>query len=229
MNYKHNQYIFKVEKDELQFLRDFDGMYADCEDPHGQSKAIENLSYQLVLTAMERAVAILRDDRGDELSILDIGCGLGYFTAHLKEKFPEAFVCGVDISQTALTRAAQIASGCAFRQADIKEITTVDSGKPFNIIVALDCLYYFNEEEIECVLTNIYALMAEGGFLMVGYHLPEEMRFGRYIRSLDDARTLFERYGISIVYSFDVENSLDLTYSGTSVGRHLYFLARKRS
>jgi hypothetical protein len=36
-------------------------------------------------------------------------------------------------------------------------------------------------------------------------------------------------HGLDIVYSFEVHNRLDLTYSGAPVGHHLYFLARERS
>lgn len=227
MNYNHNDFIFKVEENELRLLRDFDGMYTHCEDPHGQSKLMDNLSYQLIITAVERVAGILSADSTESLSIMDIGCGLGYFTARLKQKFPAAFVRGMDISRAALERASKIASGCSFLQADIRTFDSAELGDTFDIVIALDCLYYFAEDEIDQVLTNIASLLVEGGFLVVGYHLPDKMRFGRYIRSLSDANSLFQSHGMAIVYSFDVQNSLDQTYAGSPVGRHLYFLARK--
>ena len=161
------------------------------------------------------------------MSILDIGCGLGSFTAHLKEKFPEFYVCGVDISHTAVKRASMLASACSFQQADIKIPGDIQLESQFDIVVALDCLYYFNEDEIDQVLSNLNALMADGGFVVVGYHLPQDMKFGLYIQSLSDAESLFQAHSLPIVYSFDVKNELDVTYTGATVGRHLYFLARK--
>ena len=224
---KHNEFIFKSDGKETTLIRNFEGMYRDCEDPHGQSKTIEMLSYQLVLTTVERAVDIIQYGANRNLSILDIGCGLGYFTGHLKKKFPTADVRGVDISLAALTKASRTTPACVFQQIDLKTQDPIDLGTQFDVMVALDCLYYFKEDEIDRVLTNIRTLMADGGFLMVGYHLPETMKFGLYIRSLSDAKSLFETHGMPIVYSFDVEDGLDITYNGRPVGRHLYFLAKK--
>jgi len=55
------------------------------------------------------------------------------------------------------------------------------------------------------------------------------MRFGLYLRSLADAERLLIPHALEIVYSFEVHNRLDRTYSGAPVGRHLYFLARDSS
>lgn len=225
--YRHNDFIFRVSSQDVSLIRDFEGMYAHCEDPHDQSRQMSNVSYQLVSTTLERAVNILTQEEERSVSIIDVGCGLGYFTAHLKEKFPDAYVYGIDISASAIEKAETIAPNCTFKQVDIRspDITINGSGK-FDVAIALDSLYYFKDDEIGDVLTNIRTLLARDGFIMVGYHLPEDMRFGLYLRSLDDARALFKSYGMDIVYSFDVENDLDLKSDDTPVGRHLYFLAR---
>ena len=135
---EHNQYIFKSEENGTRLVRDFDGMYSYCADPHGQSKVLDNLSYQLVSTSVERVAKILKAENRELLSIIDIGCGLGYFTAHLKEKFPESYVCGVDISHTAVKRASSLVRACSFQQADIKVPGDIQSGRLFDIVVALD-------------------------------------------------------------------------------------------
>lgn len=225
----HNDFIFRLERDDVSLIRDFEGMYGHCEDPHGQSQEMDNLSYRLVSTAVDRAVEISRYETNRPLSIIDLGCGLGYFTGHLKKKFPDAYVCGIDISSRAIERASRIASDCVFQQADLKSPKlTIAGGKRFHIAVALDSLYYFKDDEIEGVLSNIRSLIVDAGFLMVGYHLPEDMRFGRYIESLGDARRLLKAHDIDVVYSFEVHNSLDASYDGSPVGHHLYFLARKK-
>ena len=180
-------------------------------------------------TTVERAVELIQHGTNRKLSIMDIGCGLGYFTEHLKKRFPTADVRGVDISLAALAKASRRATDCVFQQIDLKTLHPINLGTQFDVLVALDCLYYFKEDEIDRVLTNICTLMADGGFLVVGYHLPDTMKFGLYIRSLDDARSLFETHGMSIVYSFDVEDGLEIAYTGRPVGRHVYFLAKKVS
>lgn len=225
---RHNEFIFRLEDEEIALIRDFEGMYRQCEDPHGQSRVLENLSYHLVTATLDRAVAMLGHER--RLAIADLGCGLGYFTRHLKQCYSDALVYGLDISSVALERAARRAPDCTFRRVDLKAPgLCIDGGRRFDLAVALDCLYYFEDHEIHGVLANIRALLVPGGFLMVGYHLPEDMRFGLYLRSLADAERLLTPHALEIVYSFEVHNRLDRTYNGAPMGRHLYFLARDPS
>ncbi|MGH8580825.1 MAG: class I SAM-dependent methyltransferase [Gammaproteobacteria bacterium] len=226
--YRHNDFVFTQNGKDVAMIRDFEGMYAHCEDPHGQSQAVDNLSYQLVLATLDRAVRMLTKGAQRPAAIIDIGCGLGYFTARIKQRFPDMRVCGVDISPTAIKRARLIAPDCAFHQLDLKARgMEVEDAKRFDIAVTLDTLYYFEPDEIDGVMFNINKLLAENGYLLVGYHLPEDMRFGLYIRSLDDARRLLAKHAMDIVYSFDVQNRLDVNYDGSPRGHHLYFLAKK--
>jgi len=228
--HRHNDFVFRRNGKDVALIRDFEGMYSHYEDPHGQSQAVDSLSYQLVLATLDRTVETLTKGTHRPAAIIDIGCGLGYFTARIKQRFPAARVCGVDISPTALKRASLIAPDCAFRQLDLKTPgMELDGCKHFDIAVALDSLYYFEPHEIDGVIFNIGKLLAANGYLLVGYHLPEDMRFGLYIRSLDDARMLLRRHAMDIVYSFDVQNRLDVNHDGSALGRHLYFLARKSS
>ncbi|MGH6635674.1 MAG: class I SAM-dependent methyltransferase [Gammaproteobacteria bacterium] len=228
--YRHNDFVFRENGKEVALIRDFEGMYTHCEDPHGQSQAVGSLSYQLVLATLDRAVRMLTKGAQPPGAIIDIGCGLGYFTARIKQRFPEVHVCGVDISSTALKRASLIAPDCAFFQLDLKAPgMEIEGTGRFDIAVTLDTLYYFEPQEIDGVMLNINKLLAENGYLLVGYHLPEDMRFGLYIRSLDDARGLLAKHALDIVYSFDVQNRLDVNYDGSPRGRHLYFLAKKSS
>jgi len=226
--YRHNDFVFRQNGKEVTLIRDFEGMYTHCEDPHGQSQAVDNLSYQLVLATLDRVVRMLTKGAQRPATIIDIGCGLGYFTARIKQHFPDVRVCGMDISPTALKRARLIAPDCVFRQLDLKAPgMEVEDGKRFDIAVMLDTLYYFEPHEIDGVMFNINKLLADDGYLLVGYHLPEDMGFGLYIRSLDDAHLLLAKHAMDIVYSFDVQNRLDVNYDGSPRGRHLYFLAKK--
>lgn len=225
----HNDYLFRGDGDQFRFIRDFEGMYRHCEDPHGQTRNLQNLSYQLVSVTLARAVEIVRRSNQGQVGIVDVGCGLGVFTAHIKALNPQARVCGLDISESAIRKARLRAPDCQFERWDIRSsLEDFPCTRPFDIAVALDSLYYFEDSEIGGVLENIRGLLVPGGFLMVGYHLPTQMRFGRYITSLQDARGLLHSHGMEIVYSFDVHNQLDATPDGSSLGHHLYFLARRQ-
>ena len=57
----HNDYLFSFSNSEFRFLRRFDEMYKNCEDPHGQSKAIYRIDYQIVSSVLDRALRALLD------------------------------------------------------------------------------------------------------------------------------------------------------------------------
>ncbi len=201
-------------------------MYRNCADPHGQSKQLARLDYQLVSTVLMKVVESLRL-HARPLKILDVGCGLGYFTAHMKELFPGAEISGCDISTTAVERAAANAPGCSFFPLDLKGTSLPD--RTYDIVVALDVLYYFTEQEIERVVRNLYRLIGVGAYLLIGYHLPKQMSFGRYIRSLEDAKALFEPNGLRFRLTLDVVNDIDTNYAGDPLGRHIYFVAQRET
>lgn len=223
MALKHNDFIFSNADGQFRFLRRFDEMYRNCEDPHGQSQELQRTDYHLVATLIERALAAVAG-KGAK-TVLDVGCGLGYFTSHIKRLFPQLHVAGCDISATAVEKARARAPECEFFVADLKNSPAHELYG--DVLVALDVLYYFTDEEIGPVVRNLHGMVRDAGFLLVGYHLPERMSFGRYIRSLDDARTLFEANGFRFRFTLDVVNDLDTTYTGDAVGRHIYFLAQK--
>jgi SAM-dependent methyltransferase len=200
-------------------------MYQKCADPHGQSQELQRVDYQLVSVVLGRVVPLF-SGRTAPPRILDVGCGLGYFTAHMKSIFPRADVSGCDISVTATEKAGALSPQCRFFPLDIK-LSTALPATEYDVLVALDVLYYFTDSEIVDVMRNLHRLLARGGFLLVGYHLPCDMKFGRYITSLADARRLLEPQGFEFRLTWDVSNDLDLTYAGEPVGRHIYFLAQK--
>lgn len=221
----HNDYIFSTEGDQFRFLRRFEDMYKNCEDPHGQSTELLRVDYQLVSTLLGRVISSIEADKR-RVKVLDVGCGLGYFTAHIKKLFPSAGVFGCDISTSAIEKAQVRAPQCDFFPIDLKERVQL-SGESYSVLVALDVLYYFTEQEILGVVNNLYRLLDDQGFLLVGYHLPKKMSFGRYIQNLMDAKALFESNGFTFRFTMDVVNNLDSNYAGESLGRHIYFLAQK--
>ena len=221
----HNAYLFSTADSQFKFLRRFEDMYRNCEDPHGQSHELQRVDYQIVLGVLNRTMAGFPPQTARR-SILDVGCGLGYFTAQLKHSFPESDVSGCDISQTAVEKAAAIAPQCEFFTLDLKDLTSA-AERRYDVLVAMHVLCYFTDEEIHRVVGNLGALLNPGGYVIVGHHLPPKMSFGRFIQSLDDARSLFGASGFGIRVGIDLQNEIDMTYANDPVGRNLYFLAQK--
>ena len=222
----HNDYIFSISSDCVKILRRFDDMYKNCADPHGQSTELQRTDYQIVLQVMERALVHRAD--ATQPRILDVGCGLGYFTARVSERFPDAHVSGCDISSTAIGKAAVAIPKCTFFTADLKDARNLPS-ETYDLALTLHVLQYFTNDEIGTVIDNLNRLLNLGGFVLAGHHLPEKMSFGRFITTLDEAKSLFAAHGFSVLVGIDIRNDLDLTYAGETVGRNLYFLAQKQT
>jgi 2-polyprenyl-3-methyl-5-hydroxy-6-metoxy-1,4-benzoquinol methylase len=221
----HNDYLFAKSGPQFTFLRRFEEMYQNCDDPHGQSKELGRIDYQIVVAVLDRAMRALGGDR-PEPKLLDVGCGLGYFTAQMQKLFAKAEVAGCDISTTAVAKARSRVPECRFFPIDLKDRASLPE-QSYDVVVALHVLCYFTDDEIDGVVRNLHRLTADGGFVLVGHYLPEQMSFGRYVQSLDDARKLFESRGFAIRIALDITSNMDTTYAGEPVGRNIYFLAHK--
>lgn len=152
------------------------------------------------------AIAILR--RREIKSMLDVGCGLGYLTARMKNEIQSLErVVALDISDTAIARARRMFSGIEFYAATLSTFKTSDS---FDVVVSKDVLWYVLDD-----LHGYFASLARHScrWLYIGQSFPEcRPFFGDHL--LPDAAALgalIERLGYRIDYSV-VER--DATYGG---------------
>ena len=63
----------------------------------------------------------------EPLTVLDAGCGEGYYARLLSEQFPQAQFIGLDISRDAVTAAAREAGRAHWLVADLKRLPVADS------------------------------------------------------------------------------------------------------
>ncbi|MBR3875086.1 MAG: methyltransferase domain-containing protein [Clostridia bacterium] len=86
--------------------------------------------YQPVL---EQIAAHLSDE---PLTVLDVGCGEGWYARMLSQAFPQAQFLGLDISRDAITAAARTQSSANWLVADLKHLPVADH----SVDVLLDVL-----------------------------------------------------------------------------------------
>ncbi len=60
-------------------------------------------------------------------SLLDVGCGEGYYARRIAERFPAAKVVGLDLSRDAITAAARMAGNARWIVADLKRLPVADA------------------------------------------------------------------------------------------------------
>ncbi len=91
--------------------------------------------YEPLLLELEKTVLELA--KGEELAVLDCGCGEGYYTANiakeLKNRIPKAKIAGFDISRPSVRRAAKRTREVEFAVASVFDIPVCD--EEFNILL----------------------------------------------------------------------------------------------
>lgn len=129
---KYSRYQDYVIRDG-EFVGDFELMYQDHEDPWRQSTTVYTAEKLHLLAAIKR-LSITQ-----EVRIIDIGCGLGAFTA---EMFSLGLpTVGIDLSPTAISKASNINPGPKYVVGDLKSYELFESFRP-TLFVMVETAWY---------------------------------------------------------------------------------------
>ena len=120
--------------------------------------------------------------------ILDMGCGVGQFSAALKERFPDAEVWGVDIGapmvRYAHMRATKLGNGANFAQKLAEETGFPD--KHFDIVTSYIMHHELPADMTRKVIDEARRVTRSGGiyypldFLTGGASMPSHAMYGRW-------------------------------------------------
>lgn len=95
-------------------------------------------------------------------NVVDLGCGAGNVTAHLRRRWPQAAIVGVDTSAEMLAAAAKADPAITWVNADI---TAWTPETPPDVIYANASLHWIDDQE--AVFSRLMDLLAPGGALAV--------------------------------------------------------------
>jgi len=165
--------VFREVADGLEFVGDFDGLYADEADPWGQSGTSAPMAGYY--GAARAALAdVLKGRKG---VALEVGCGLGHALAYLAENTALEWH-GMDISRRAVALASTLYPQHSFRVGDIRK--PVHAGR-FDVVLLNQVLWYVLPQ-LDAVVENCLGLLKPGATLVVAQaYLRGEQRFGREI------------------------------------------------
>lgn len=131
--------------------------------------------------------------------ILDLGCGDGYFTAHLKGRLSEAFVVGADCYLRAL-RFARIMTDDAPYVAT-SAVCLGFKEKCFDAVFLLDVIEHLGKDNREKALDQIVMALKPGGIIIVtvpSKRLPViPMHYDHF--DSHDLKTLMQRHFAEVV------------------------------
>jgi SAM-dependent methyltransferase len=105
-------------------------------------------------------------------SILEMGCGLGYITAKLKQRMspPGGVIHGFDVSAEAVRRASAMHEGIDFWVDDVRRADFAPR-QQYDLVVVRDVFWYVFDS-MPLVIANIAKSVRAGGTLYVGQSFP---------------------------------------------------------
>lgn len=154
--------------------------------------------------------------------IIDIGCGTGYLSCQLCERYPDLNVLGIDLDTDAIKHAHEraVAAGVddrtSFRVADASSAVIEKEG-PFDAAVLFMSLHELTPDSREAIFENLgNALVDEGVIAVFDEIYPErlsefdrmpfangvetqwsELIWGNIVSTLDEQRELFSKANIT--------------------------------
>lgn len=134
-------------------------------DPWGHDwRASQKIRYQVALSMIKQNISL-----NDTQKVLDIGCALGDFTNQLSQTINGKYILGVDISETAVNKCTKKYPHLHFERAQLPELNV--SSSVFDLIVALEVIYYVDEKHLDSALEKIASLLSPNGWLLISTYL----------------------------------------------------------
>lgn len=107
--------------------------------------------------------------------ILDVACGLGFFSERISIIFPEAHIIGLDISPTAILKCKEKRSSdrLIYFVGDITEsgFRLPDQQPNVDLVIMRDLLWYVTEK-IDVLFENILKVLNQGGKILIHQSFP---------------------------------------------------------
>lgn len=180
----------------LEFVGDFDGLYAQDLDPWGQSGTSGDMARYYRNARQRLSMAVQRHAYGYG-ERLEVGCGLGHVLPLLAEADPDGAWLGLDISQEAISRARWLHPEHRFLVGDIAGDLPTRVGVARYDVVVLNQVLWYILERMDRAVRNCRRILLPGGLLIVSQaFLKGPQRYGAEIADgFHGALRLFlERY-----------------------------------
>ena len=140
----------------------------------------------------------------EELRILDIGCGSGFYTGYWMERGVRDYV-GIDISAATISHLSKKYPDFSFINADIteKEVEGLAGEKPFDLITIFDVFFHIvDDERFANAVRHIGRLTAGSEFVLVTDQLqPMRYQISKHVvyRGRKKYVDLFDRFSLELV------------------------------
>src|SRR5579872_307077 len=139
----------------------------------GAGEPLNQRLYAAKVRALRGALGRAGHDAG-ALSVLDAGCGQGFFARVYRDLYPDAVYVGVDISPRAIDHLRSTVPG-EFHLGDLCDWTD-PYGRRFDIVQAIDVLSLILDDDAGArAIGNLANHRTSGGRLLVTAALPDSI------------------------------------------------------
>lgn len=162
--------------------------------------------YARRIDALESMLARHVHKPSQQLRVLDIGCGSGFYTQFWQAKGVRNYV-GVDISARTIEHLTELYPDYHFVRADISEplADALNSVEPFDVITIFDVLYHIvDDQRVGTAIRNVGALTAADGRLLIMDQLcKHDYQVSRHVkyRSRESYLAMFRNSALTLADS----------------------------
>jgi SAM-dependent methyltransferase len=140
----------------------------------GAGEAANDLLYACKTQALQRALRGLGLDRDTPCSVLDAGCGQGFFADYYQRAYPRWKYTGVDLAEPVIRHLQAAYPAFAFEAADVSSWQP-SHARSFDLIQSFEVLHLFLEDAlVEKTIANLARRLHSDGAMLVTAVLPDE-------------------------------------------------------
>jgi SAM-dependent methyltransferase len=174
-------FVFQEVNGELELVGDWDNLYNSELDPWGQSCSADSVMKPFYIRSRSKIIDLIKQHQFSSVcKILEVGCGLGFFTQQLKSHLPSSIVSGSDVSDAAVRRASLLFPDTCFFQGDIrKQDFSKNISAKYDVILLNQLLWYVVDELDQVLLNTSACLVDSTSFVVLSQAFPRLQRYGK--------------------------------------------------
>jgi SAM-dependent methyltransferase len=159
-----------------------------------------------------RVLRPLLNAKTDRLTVLDAGCGEGFYSMRLAQEYPHLSITAIDVKEEKIRRVKRAISGLGVAniQTVVQSLLGLTDHDRYDLALCVDVLEHIEQDEQAA--TRLAAALKPGGTLVI--HVPQcgqwhyigpqpDWHVYGHVRegySLDEISSLLRRAGLELVY-----------------------------
>ena len=157
-------------------------------------RATQKLRYEETINFIKSKIDVYKN-----YDILDIGCSHGDFTKIIAETFINSNIFASDIAEIAIKMAKRYVGKGNYEVCELPDLPF--KGKKFDIIFAIEVLYYLDEKDRYKSIENIYKKLKDGGYFIFSSVIDDGSRYFSENEAIKMIEKYFEIIGIGYVHN----------------------------